>query len=153
MGKSAKKSHKRTRFERSAGIVVFRDHPDASGGHLFLLLDYGRHWDYAKGHVKPGESDRDAAIRELIEETGIDHVQFIDGFEQTIAYFFQHPKRGLVRKTVIFYLARTTTAKVHLSEEHVGYAWLPGPDALDRLTFETARTVMRAAIAFLDSHP
>lgn len=149
MAKSTKKSRARTRQERSAGVVVYRIDPSARGGRLFLLLDYGRHWDYAKGHVKSGESDRQAALRELAEETGIVELEMVPDFTETIDYFFQHPKRGLVHKTVVFYLGRTDAKKIQLSDEHVGYAWAAGEEALQKLTFETARRVMRKAIDFL----
>jgi len=47
------------RQERSAGFVIFRCPPLSS--HEYLLLDYGRHWDFAKGHVEEGEDDLAAA--------------------------------------------------------------------------------------------
>ena len=50
------------RLERSAGFICFRRQDDAPGGVEYLLLDYGRHWEYAKGHVNQGESDLDAAF-------------------------------------------------------------------------------------------
>ncbi|HUB27232.1 MAG TPA: hypothetical protein VL992_17540 [Tepidisphaeraceae bacterium] len=36
--------------ERSAGFIIFRREGNA-GPRLFLLLDYGKHWDYPKGHL------------------------------------------------------------------------------------------------------
>ena len=42
------------REERSAGFLIFHRRPGADGADnvRFLLLDYGRHWDFAKGHVE-----------------------------------------------------------------------------------------------------
>ena len=56
-------------LERSAGLLLFNDTPGLP--RRFLLLDYGKHWDYPKGHVEAGEDDVTAAHRELHEETGI----------------------------------------------------------------------------------
>lgn len=146
------RSEGRTRQERSAGVILFREDPAATGGRRFLLLDYGKYWDYPKGHVEKDESDQDAAVRELAEETGITNAEFLEGFAEEIAYFFRHPKRGLVRKTVVFFLARTDTTDVALSDEHVGYDWLGADEALKRVKYPTAKQVFRAATAFL-SHP
>ena len=142
-----RKSGGRARIERSAGVILFRDGP---AGRRFLLLDYGNYWDYPKGHVEKGEDDRAAAVRELAEETGITGATFLSGFEQEIRYYFRHAARGLVRKTVVFFLASTETEAVKLSHEHVGFAWVSGEEALRKLGFKTAKRVLSAAMAFLE---
>jgi 8-oxo-dGTP pyrophosphatase MutT (NUDIX family) len=137
------------RTERSAGFIVYVD-PDAEHAErLYLLLDYGKHWDYAKGHVEKGEDDLTAAIRELAEETAIDDAEPITGFSHELEYFFRHPKRGLIKKTVVFFLARARDTHVEVSHEHETYAWLPLTQALKRLTYPNARKAMEAAATFL----
>jgi 8-oxo-dGTP pyrophosphatase MutT (NUDIX family) len=139
------------RNERSAGFICFRRRtdrsPDAADGVEYLLLDYGRHWEYAKGHVEKGEGDLDAALRELREETGIADARVIDGFRNEVIYFFRDRRKGLIRKTVVFFLAETRTADadVVLSHEHAGFVFLPLEAALKRVTFAGARQVLRAA--------
>jgi bis(5'-nucleosidyl)-tetraphosphatase len=130
--------------ERSAGIILFHNHH----GRRYLLLDYGRHWDYPKGHLKKGETDLEAAERELHEETGLTAARFVPDFAREIRYFFRSGKK-LIDKTVIFFLAETDKEKVHLSDEHIGYAWLDYETALDRLTYANAKDVLRAAEAHL----
>src|SRR5437764_544622 len=100
--------------ERSAGVIVFTKRA-ASKAPRFLLLDYGRYWDYPKGHVEKGEDDRTAALRELREETGIADIDLIEGFTHEIAYFFRS-KRGLVRKTVVFFVGSSGSECVKLSD-------------------------------------
>src|SRR3954463_8514951 len=112
-------------YERSAGVLVYRI-PKRGAEAEFLLLDYGKYWDYPKGHVEKGEDDLSAALRELEEETGIRDVEIADGFRHDMTYFFRHKSRGLIRKTVVFFLGRTTPgAKVKISDEHVGAEFLP----------------------------
>ena len=73
---------------KSCGFLIFRDIPnhetekdssDQSNSHLpaasdhvsFLLLKHPNRWDLPKGHVDPGETNKECALRELEEETGI----------------------------------------------------------------------------------
>src|SRR5688500_11940070 len=111
------------RIERSAGFVLFYQPPEPSEGAgelQFLLLDHGRHWDFPKGHVDAWEDALTAALREVREETGITQVRVVPGFRHEIEYHFRHPKRGLIRKTVIFFLGQTDALDVEISHEHVG---------------------------------
>jgi len=127
--------------ENSAGFILYR----AGSPREYLLLDYGHHWDYPKGHIEKGETPLDAAVRELKEETGIADARVVEGFARKIGYFFRHKKRGLVRKSVIFFLAETKARKAKLSDEHVDFAFLPYEEAMKRLTYASAREVLRLA--------
>jgi DNA polymerase len=141
--------------ERSAGFILYRLSADAGRAvPEYLLLDYGRHWDFAKGHVESGEDDLAAARRETAEETGIIDVTVIPGFARQTTYFFRHRARGLIRKTVVFFLGRTnaTDDAVRLSEEHVGFAFLPIDAALRRVTFAGARQVLTMAHAHFEAN-
>ncbi|ACR29327.1 NUDIX hydrolase [Burkholderia glumae] len=51
----------------SCGTVLL----DPAGRLLLAHATETSHWDIPKGHIDPGESERDAALRELFEETGI----------------------------------------------------------------------------------
>jgi bis(5'-nucleosidyl)-tetraphosphatase len=140
------KKHKRppgrTRQEFSAGFVLFRATPH---GPRFLLLDYGKHWDYPKGHLEKDESQWRAAVRELREETGIRQVDRVGTFRRAMHYAFYSPKKGHVQKTVTYFLGRTRAEAVTLSDEHEGFAWLPYEDALKQLTYQNARDILTAA--------
>jgi DNA polymerase len=137
------------RHERSAGVLLYRGSADDP---RFLLLDYGKHWDYAKGHVEKGEDDLSAARRELAEETGITDGDFDPEFKHEMTYFFRDRKKGLIKKTVVFFLAKTKAKAATLSDEHVGAEFLAYEKAVERVTYANAKDVLRAAKAFLDWH-
>ena len=71
----------------SRGAVVYRD---IKGEVRYLLIKNKRsaHWGFPKGHIEPGETKKQTAIREVLEETGI-HVRIIDGFESISKYKIQ----------------------------------------------------------------
>ncbi|MBC7782623.1 MAG: NUDIX domain-containing protein [Burkholderiales bacterium] len=134
--------------ERSAGFIIFRN--SSAGERLFLLLDYGSHWDYPKGHVEAGEDDLTAARRELVEESGITQVKLVPGFAQEISYIFRGRRGGLIQKSVVFFLAEVESDQITLSHEHVGFAWLNAQTASRRVSYANARSVLTAAIKHLD---
>ena len=136
---------------RSAGVLVYRI-PPRHKVPQFLLLDYGRFWDYPKGHVEAGEDDMTAALRELREETGIDDVALAEDFRHEITYFFRDKRRGLIRKTVVFFLGKVDPkAEVTISHEHVGAEFLPYEEALKRVTYPTAKESLKKAKDYLDA--
>jgi bis(5'-nucleosidyl)-tetraphosphatase len=131
--------------EKSCGAVVYIRNPDVK----YLLLQYeAGHWDFVKGNVEAGENEQQTAVRELGEETGITDAKFIDGFKETISYFYKR-QGATVLKEVVFFLMETKTVNVKLSFEHIGAIWLANEVALRRLTFKNARDVLQKANEFL----
>jgi 8-oxo-dGTP pyrophosphatase MutT (NUDIX family) len=128
--------------ETSAGIVLFRKENSKI---LFLLLHYpSGHWDFVKGKMEKDESTHETAIRETREETGITDIAFIENFEEWIKYDFQYQDE-LVHKKVVFFLAETKTEEIEISHEHLGYTWMDYNTAMEKTTFDNAKTVLTKA--------
>lgn len=138
------------RREFSAGVVTYSiDIRNGAPIRMYLLLAYPRgYWDFAKGKLEAGEDSKDAAIRELQEETGLS-VRFDEGFMEELYYKFTDPQRTLVDKKVTFFLGEASSQEVTLSHEHKGYCWLPYEEACKKLTFLNARTLLTHAEEFL----
>ena len=130
--------------ERSAGAVVFIANPEPE----YLLLHYtAGHWDFPKGNIEAGETEKQAAVREIREETGITDVEFIEGFRHIISYRYRKGKR-LVNKEVVLFLGVTKTRDVTISHEHIGFAWKSYDGAMQQLTFKNAKNLLTAARQF-----
>ena len=134
--------------EISAGAVVFFDSLDAKKPEYLILHYPAGHWDFPKGAVEKGETEQQAASREILEETGIKIDKFLPNFRKVIEYKYRKPE-GVSHKQVIFFLGKAPTKKITLSFEHSGYEWLDFPHSVKRLTFENARNVLREANDFL----
>lgn len=132
--------------EKSCGAIVFKKQKD---GIKYLLLHYGAgHWDFPKGRQEKKETEEQAALREIKEETGIEDVEFVKGFNEKINYFYKQGKDAIF-KEVVFFLAQSATDEVKLSFEHIGYAWLSYENAYKKLTFNNAKELLRKTNQFL----
>lgn len=136
--------------ERSAGAVVFYGNsPDRE----YVILHYpSGHWDFPKGNIEPDETVPDTVRREVREETGIGELELRDGFEKKIEYYYRRD-RQIVHKVVIFLLAESKTRDVKISFEHEGFAWLHYPEAMGKLTFKNAKTILQEAEDYLNENP
>lgn len=138
--------------ERSAGVIVFHA-PDGPGGareYLLLRSRTGGHWSFPKGHVEAGESDWQAALRELREETALDEVKPAPGFYHQVHYQFRRGDQP-VDKEVSYFLAASEHANVALSNEHTELAWLPYEQARQGLTYDNDRRLLDQAHEWLDA--
>jgi len=128
--------------ETSAGIIIFRKEDSKN---LFLLLHYpSGHWDFVKGKMEKDETTHQTAIRETKEETGITDISFVENFEEWIEYNFQY-QGELIHKKVVFFLAETKTKDVEISHEHQNFTWMDYNTAMEKTTFDNAKTVLTKA--------
>ena len=129
--------------EKSCGAVIYTE----SRGRRFYLIELMQkgHCSICKGHVEEDESEHQTAEREIFEETGLS-VEFVNGFREIIEY---SPYEGCM-KTVVFFLAHTDSMDVTVQEEEVReIRWLSIEDAVETLSFESDREVLKKAEDYL----
>ena len=138
--------------EQSAGAVIFRLENKEP---RYLLLHYPtskkakkEYWDFPKGHPEKGETKKQAAAREIQEETGLRRIIFVPGFQERIQYYFRVEGKTIF-KTVVFFLAFTKKKEVKISFEHEGFVWLSFEKAMKKLKFANARRILERAHRFL----
>jgi bis(5'-nucleosidyl)-tetraphosphatase len=134
--------------ERSAGAVLFTNR---DGGRKYLLLRYpAGHWDFPKGNMERGETEKETAIREVKEETGLENLKLIDGFRRQIEYFYRRDGKS-IHKQVVYLLAEPPSATVKLSFEHQDFGWFKFPEALEKVTYANSKKTLTEAQRFLDA--
>jgi len=145
----------RRKTHRAAGIVLFRQ-VDGQRRYLLLRSALTRRlvWEFPKGGIEDGESEREAAERELREETGVavDSYRLRDGFREEEHYLFTHTdggERSLVVKRVVYFLAETEAADIVISREAAEFRWLSYAEARDLLRFPEKRRVLERAEGWL----
>ena len=91
-------------YEKSCGAVVYRKR---HGNTEILLIKHVRSgcWSFPKGHMEPGETEIQTAIREIKEETNIDVSVDDTAFWEVIVC---KPRRDIT-KEVVYFLARALT--------------------------------------------
>lgn len=139
----------------SAGVLLFRGEERS---YLLLRSALTRRpvWEFPKGGVEAGETEREAAERELHEETGLTFGDYTlrDGFQDEERYFFTRgsgPDRRLIQKRVTYFLAEWHRGEVRISREASRYVWAAVPEAQRLLRFPEKRRVLRAAELWLST--
>ena len=133
-------------METSCGVVL------VNYGTVLLLQYPQGHWDLPKGHVETNDDDRRSTmLRELAEETGITQVAVLDGFVERSEYSFRR-KGKRQNKEVYWYVAETEQMNVELSHEHRGYLWLDWEQALETITHDETRNIVRLAQQYVNLH-
>jgi bis(5'-nucleosidyl)-tetraphosphatase len=119
-----------------AGAIVIR--PDTSAP-LVLLVSSRRnpaHWVFPKGHVERGETFEMAAVREAEEEAGVNGTLF--GSAGSASYQF-----GTRLYVVQYFLMLTRDQGT--PELGRRLVWCAYDDALERITFDNTRALLRAS--------
>lgn len=112
-----------------AGGVVFRK-SDSRIFYLVVSSSDGANWVLPKGHIDPGESPEEAALRELKEEAGVVG-EIVDRLS------VQHFTKAHIEVVIQYFLIRELGSTEAVEKRTV--RWDEENAALQLLTFEEAR--------------
>lgn len=143
MAKGFKESLKR---EFSAGGIALK-------GNKVLLICVqagdGLYWEFPKGHIESGQTTKEAAIREVLEEGGV-VAEIIDRIDVS-KYIYTRRTGERIFKIVTFFLMNYVSGDTKDHDQEVMDAvWFPPEEALEKLSFRNDKKLLGKAISMLE---
>ena len=126
----------------SYGAVVLES---TDRGCMVLLVTGYNGLSFPKGHIEKNETPEQAAVREVLEETGI-HIALDTAFSRTVESPLSHDRR-----TVTFYLGASLEGLKEPRAAEVKEAlWLPIDEALSAIRYQPDRDILLQAAAYAE---
>ena len=131
------------KHEKSCGAVVFTR---IDGEIKYVLAQaLGGHYGFPKGHVEPGETEEETALREIYEEVNL-RPELIPGFRAVSEYYIPDTDS---HKQVIFFLAEYRNQQIIYQKEELRSAPLASyEEAMELFTHEENKRILAEAHAF-----
>jgi len=121
--------------EPTAGGVIYRRAQDG-GIEILLIADSKGRWTIPKGHIEENETPRQAAEREIREETGLQKMK-VGPWLGKINFRYRRGRSLVLMTTEIFLVAAEgLTHKVRKEKWMNNLAWMPAQEALDKIEYE-----------------
>jgi 8-oxo-dGTP diphosphatase len=129
---------------RAAGCVLWRRSPSGDGIELAVIFrPKWADWSWPKGKLKRNETSRRAAVREVLEETGMTCRL---GAELPSAYYIDHQGRP---KAVRYWAAEAIGGTFEPNDEVSALDWLTPQAARERLTRDGDKGLIPVLLATL----
>jgi len=105
-------------------------------------VDY---WGFPKGHIEEGENLEVCALREILEETGVE-ANIVDKVGESRYTTVSIRDGGEIEKTVVMFLMAYISGELKNQEEEVAEAgWFTPEEALKTLSFDNDKDLLKKA--------
>ena len=132
-------------YEKSCGAVMYTN--DGGERKYILITNISGHIGFPKGHIEYGETEKQTALREIYEETGV-HTTIIDGFRE----FYNYKINNFIKKKAIYYLAAFNPQDIKMDIMEISeYHLLPYDEAMKLLNFRHDKKILEKADKFIDA--
>lgn len=133
------------KYEKSCGCVVIKDMNYKKK--ILLVRQIDGNWYLPKGHVEKNETEKETAIREVKEETGVD-VKIVTDFRKVITYMVGED----ISKDVVFFIAKYIGGNDKKQEEEIlEIKWCTYEEAKEMLTYKQNVEVLKEAKKIIES--
>jgi len=126
--------------ELAAGAMIV----GSDGRTLLLHHTEEDRWCFPKGHVEPGESATAAALREIAEETGLDHVELAGELASVTYRFYDAARDRSVVKTAIYFEGRSASGPLRLEPVFDSARWCSVAEARTLVAYDDERAAVDA---------
>ena len=131
--------------EPTAGGIVFRPTADNKDIEILLIQDSKNRWTIPKGHIEPGETAKQTAVREIGEESGLKEVEVLSWLGKI--HFKYRRAEKLVLMTTQVYLVQSLDKNERPTKEKWmnGIRWFTFSEALDAIEYADIEKLMLIA--------
>lgn len=131
--------------EPTAGGIIFRVTPDQKDIEILLIQDSKNRWTIPKGHVEPGETAKQTAIREINEETGLKKIK-LSSWLGKIHFKYRRIDKLVLMTTQIYLVHSLDPKETPVKEKWMNdIKWFRFSDALDVIEYEDIEKLMLIA--------
>ena len=122
-------------MEKSCGAIIFNE------GKVLVVKQTSGFYGFPKGHVEKGETEKETAIRETKEETGLD-IKIISDKRYTQSYIVKEN----VHKDVVFFIAKLeNNNEKRQVEELEEILWIDINEVENILTYDSLKELWKEA--------
>ena len=119
--------------------------PDNHDIEILLIQDSKNRWTIPKGHIEPGETARQTAIREIGEEAGLHHLQVLTWLGK-IHFKYRRLDKLVLMTTQIYLVRALDNSETPTKEKWMnGIKWFRFADALDAIEYADIEKLMLIA--------
>lgn len=131
--------------EPTAGGIVFRLTKDHKDIEILLIQDSRNRWTIPKGHIEPGETAKQTAVREIGEEAGLSHISVICWLGK-IHFKYRRLDQLVLMTTQIYLVHSLDDTETPTKEKWMnGIEWFSFSDALEAIEYEDIEKLMLIA--------
>jgi len=135
-----------------AAVVLSSNYPNETMFFLGKRKGARRSWQFPQGGIDPGETPREALLRELKEEIGTNEVEIIAEFPEWISYIFPntksdkvYPFKGQRQKYILVQLKENAVIKLddYITPEFDEYIFVTEDELYKKALFMKRRAYKR----------